>query len=241
LPRSVSSAWFEGPLGRHVIAAEQALMERALAQAFGFLLVQVGHWGTPGALLGGSRVPRNLIAAPTPAERDAVRCEPHELPFPASSVDVVVLPHTLERVQQPHAVIREAERVLVGEGHLVVLGFRPWGAWGVKRLLAHRRFPCDAPNCISEARLGDWLTLLDFEVLSVTRYLHRPPVDHAGYLARSEWLERAGARLWPALAGAYLLVAKKRVLAMTPLRLRRRDMPAIGALVNPVVRFEDAA
>jgi SAM-dependent methyltransferase len=241
MPHPVPTAWFDGPLGRHVFAAEQAAMDQALTQAFGFLLVQVGHWGEPGALLRGSRVPRRLFAATAPAPEDAVLCEPSALPFPANSVDVVVLPHTLERVAEPHAVVREAERVLVGEGHLVVLGFNPWSAWGLKRALGRDRFPCDAQHCITESRLGDWLELLDFEVEGVTRLLHRPPIDHAGYLARSAWLERTGARLWPALNGAYLLVARKRVYGMTPLRLKRREAPGIGALVNPVARFEDAA
>lgn len=241
MPHPVPTAWFDTPLGRHVFAAEQALMAEALAQAFGFVLVQVGHWGAPGGLLGASRVPRHVFAARAPAAEDAVRCAPEALPFAASSVDVVVLPHTLERVDNPHAVIREAERVLVGEGHLLVLGFNPWSAWGLKRALGRTRFPCDAAHCISESRLRDWLALLDFEVTVTTRFLHRPPLDHAGYLARSAWLERFGRRLWPGLGGGYLLVARKRVLGMTPLRPRWREPRAIPALANPVARREEAA
>ena len=38
------------------------------------------------------------------------------LPFPEASLDLVVLPHTLELSADPHQVLREVERVLVPEG-----------------------------------------------------------------------------------------------------------------------------
>ncbi len=47
------------------------------------------------------------------------------LPIGSGSIDAVVLPHSLEIEPDPGAVLREAERVLVGEGQLIVLGFRP--------------------------------------------------------------------------------------------------------------------
>ena len=55
-----------------------------------------------------------------------------QLPIANGAVDAVVLPHTLEFETDPFAVVREADRVLAGEGHLIVLGFRPFSLWGFR-------------------------------------------------------------------------------------------------------------
>ena len=47
------------------------------------------------------------------------------LPIDSHAVDVVILPHVIEFESRPHEALREASRVLVPEGHLVVLGFNP--------------------------------------------------------------------------------------------------------------------
>ena len=47
------------------------------------------------------------------------------LPFPNQSLDLVVLPHTLELTRDPHQALAEVERVLMPEGRVVILGFNP--------------------------------------------------------------------------------------------------------------------
>src|SRR5882672_8313060 len=91
------TAWFDAPQGRHVLAAERALMEGALADVFGFVMVQVGAWGAPGALLRARRIPQ-VVFAGAPAEHGttSVVCAGDALPFDTESVDAVVLPHALE-------------------------------------------------------------------------------------------------------------------------------------------------
>ena len=50
---------------------------------------------------------------------------PDALPLATDSVDALLLPHTLELHDNPHEVLREVARVLIPEGHVVVLGFNP--------------------------------------------------------------------------------------------------------------------
>ncbi len=58
---------------------------------------------------------------------------PQRCPWPADSVDAVLLPHTLEFAADPYAIVREVDRVLSGEGQLVVLrGFQPFSLWGIR-------------------------------------------------------------------------------------------------------------
>jgi ubiquinone/menaquinone biosynthesis C-methylase UbiE len=47
-----------------------------------------------------------------------VRSDLHHLPLAANSIDLVVMPHTLEFAPDPHQMLREVERVLVPEGQV---------------------------------------------------------------------------------------------------------------------------
>ena len=227
--------WFSGPQGQHVLDSERALMDAALADLFGFVMVQLGDWGPRGALLGARRTPQLVIASPD-AEAGAVRCDPAALPFANESVDVLVLPHTLEASRRPHDVMRECERVLVGEGHLVVLGFNPWSAWGARRRVGPQRFPFDFPNCIPEQRLGDWLALLGLETLAAHRHLHGLPFESARAFRRGAFLERAGPRWWPQLAGGYVLTARKRRFGATRLRVNDTRARRVLGTAEPAVQ-----
>jgi len=158
--------------------------------------------------------------------------DPSYLPFAADSVDVVLLPHSLERMAEPEKVLREAERVLHGEGHVLVLGFHPFGPWGIRRYFGMR--PVWGGRFLSLWRLKIWLRVLGFELVEVRQLLFRPPFKSRNLLHRCAFLDRLG---WRVSAGAYMVVAKKRVFGMTPLRKQRsRRQPAFGSVAKPTTR-----
>ncbi|MDH5445612.1 MAG: methyltransferase domain-containing protein, partial [Gammaproteobacteria bacterium] len=151
----------------------------------------------------------------------------------SDSVDVVVLNHALEFSHNPHQVLREVERVLVPEGHLVIMMFNPWSLWAVNRLLL--RWKNTAPWCgkfISATRSKDWLALLGFEVGQSRGYFFRPALQQMTIMERIGWLEKMGQRFWSIFGGGYMLVAKKKTETMTPIRpkwaSRRRRVVAAG-------------
>jgi SAM-dependent methyltransferase len=148
-------------------------------------------------------------------------CAPLDsLPFRSDSIDAIFLPHTLELVEDPYAVLREAERVLCSEGCLMICGFNPFSGWGVRRAFAkyigRQEFPPQTQRMLSQRRLRDWVALLGFDVDSVYGYLGLLPTNGRlpGTVAarpRASWM-----------TGAYLLKARKRVQTMTLVRPRRR-------------------
>ena len=81
-----------------------------------------------------NRVARVHPRAPA-IRRVAVINRYEELPFATHSIDLVVMPHILEFTEDPHQVLREVERVLVPEGHVVITGFNPASLWGVRQYL----------------------------------------------------------------------------------------------------------
>lgn len=219
--------WFDGPLGWRVLREEAALARLALDDVFGFELLQVGAWGPSPHLLGGARTQHTTLLAPEMSPGVTLRAPLQSLPFPSDSIDAIFLPHTLELVEDPYAVLREAERVLCADGCLMICGFNPFSGWGARRLFGQyfRRpaFPPQTRRMLSERRMRDWMALLDFEVENVYGYLGPLPITRRprkmadGSVQQGEYRARR-----PLTAGAYLLKARKRVQTLTLVRPRRR-------------------
>jgi SAM-dependent methyltransferase len=134
------------------------------------------------------------------------------LPFPSASLDLLVLPHTLELSYDPHATLREVERVLVPEGRVVICGFNPNSLWGISK--SCQRGFSEVGDFIGQRRLRDWLQLLSFEVESTSFGCYRPAVKTERWLQRWAWMDQAGVRWWPILGAVYGMVAVKRVQGM---------------------------
>ncbi|AMM22951.1 methyltransferase type 11 [Variovorax sp. PAMC 28711] len=215
-------AWFETPPGRYLLAWEQAQFDHAVADVFGYHALQLGVAEIDG--LRTNRMPHRWLALSDPqhARRSALLTDFSALPFAANSLDLVVLPHTLELSLDPHATLREVERVLVPEGRVVICGLNPASLWGMRQRRAHlyRRlgfgelFLPEAGEFIGFRRMRDWLRLLSFEVESGRFGAYRPAVDSENLLERFRWMDHAGERWWPILGAVYFLVAVKRVRGM---------------------------
>ncbi len=231
--------WFDSPPGRYLLAWEQARFDEAVANIFGYHSLQLGMPLLDG--LRANRMPHQWLAmgqeavegsiafvetggVDGPLQRRAVDLltEPVALPFQASSLDLLVLPHTLELSIDPHAALREVERVLVPEGRVVISGLNPTSLWGLRqrrarlyqRLGRGTLYLPDVGEFIGYRRLRDWLRLLNFEVESARFGCYRPAVRTAHWLERFGWMDPLGERWWPILGAAYFLVAVKRVHGM---------------------------
>lgn len=234
------AGWLQSPLGEALLQREARVVEEALDGIFGEQCLQLGVWGEPRGFVKFARTQRcSTIAHPDNVigeEGPDSWAELHRLPVATDTIDVVVLPHTLEFSDRPHAILREVQRVLRSDGHVVILGFKPGGIWGLRRLLPGAGLPPAVENLISERRLTDWLQLLDLRIHRQLRYFFRWPVSANRRLPSSDW-ERRGQRWWPELAACYMLTAQKRLLALTPVRKPWLVRPkVVGSLVKPTTR-----
>jgi len=234
---SEASSWLESPLGRVVVDLERDVLRDALSDVFGFELLQIGSWGQGSELSATARTQHRRWIAPQAAGPGAVRAQYDALPIASGSVEAVLLPHTLEYAPRPHELLREVDRVLMGEGQALVCGFNPLGPWGLRHRVSGGSFPPPADRLMSEGRLRDWLRLLGFEVVSVRRYLFAPPWSQRPRRDGHGWLERRGPVLAPPLAGAYLVRACKRVHCITPIRpVWNRARTVVGGIAEPTPR-----
>lgn len=202
--------WFDTPLGHYLLEREQAYFDAALADIFGYHAFQLGLPEID--FLRSSRIPlrcRVDVAGPV-----GLRADFRDLPIATNSADLVVLPHALEFSDNPHRILREVERVLLPEAHVVISCFNPWSLWGLRRLLAReRRYPWNG-RFINLPRLKDWLTLLGLEITAGQMGCYVPPCAAQKWLERLAFLEAAGDRWWPIAGGVYFLQAVKRVRGM---------------------------
>ncbi len=127
------------------------------------------------------------------------------------------MPHILEFTEDPHQVLREVERVLVPEGHVVITGFNPVSLWGVRQYLTRLGASPYLPRegrFLTLPRIKDWLKLLSFDVERGRFGCYVPSVRQERWLARWQFMEKAGDRWWPFLGAVYMLTAVKRVRGM---------------------------
>lgn len=235
-PSTQFEDWYQSPLGREVAAQEAACLEGMLEGIFGHYLLQVGGAARFGEVVAASPI-RHRILLPAAVHRAELGMQivasPEHLPVASDSLDAVLLAHSLDFAPDPRQVLREAERVLIPEGRLLILGFNalsPWGLWSLAR--PGGRVPW-CGHFLTRYRVGDWLSLLGFDVESQRMLMFRPP-----WPGWSSYLDGAGRRFWPALGAVYAIRAVKRVSTLTPLRpswkTRRKLLP--GSAVEPTTR-----
>lgn len=239
--------WLKTPPGQYVMDWERERFDEAVADVFGYHALQLGLPELP--TLQNNRIPHRWLAtdifkAPSAADFDftspSLACDFAALPFSENSLDLLLLPHALELSPDPHATLREVERVLVPEGRVVISGLNPMSLWGFRQSrtrLLHRlgvggNYLPEVGDAIGYWRLRDWLRLLSFEVELVQFGCYRPAVRNAAWLERLRWMDRAGERYWPIFGSIYFVVAVKRVRG---LRLLGPSWKAPKALANAPV------
>lgn len=247
--------WLETPPGRCVLAWEQACLDRVVADLFGFHALQLGLPEIDG--LRANRMPQRwiacdslnpapVIALPEPVGAHAstlslptavgLHCRPEQLPFPDQSLDLVVMPHTLELADDPHLALAEVSRVLRPEGRVVMVGLNPVSLWALRQRMGRARrgvglgrSPLFLPRTgefIGYWRLRDWLRLLSFEPEQARFGCYRMPCRSERWLQRWQGMEAVGERWWPVLGAVYFLQAVKRVRGMRLVGLAPRSRSA---------------
>ena len=228
--------WLKTPLGEALLQQEARVVEEALDGIFGEYCLQLGLWGDKRTFLRFTRTQRCSLIAETAEGEPSAIAEMHRLPVESDSLDAVLLPHTLDYTDRQHAILREVDRVLRSNGHVVILGFKPLGLWGLRRLVPGAGMPPGADYLISERRLRDWLQLLDMRIQSASHYFFHWPLPGNKARGSNKW-ERRGQAWWPELAACYMLTAQKRVSTLTQVRpLWRRKPQVVAGLAEPSTR-----
>jgi len=240
-PGNISATdWLSTPSGSYVAAREQSYFDRVVADIFGYHALQLGFGDVD--LLRASRIPLRVQVGQHPTA--GLRADFRDLPVDSNSVDLMLLPHTLEFSSDPHQVVREVARALRPEGHVVISGFNPLSLWGLRRgLSAHRKYPW-CGRFIHLPRVKDWFALVGLEIVAGSMACYAPPCTEQKWLDRFQFMEKAGDRWWPAAGGIYFLQAIKRVRGIRLIMPKWSERAVPKKNLSPVperVRDEEAA
>ncbi|EJG9837525.1 class I SAM-dependent methyltransferase [Salmonella enterica subsp. enterica serovar Infantis] len=209
--------WGELPWGNYYREALEQQLNPWFAKMYGFHLLKIGNLSAEinsEACAVSHQV--NVSSQGSPMQ---VLADPLHLPFADKSVDVCLLAHTLPWCTDPHRLLREADRVLIDDGWLVISGFNPLSLMGLRKLVpVLRKTPPYNSRMFTLMRQLDWLSLLNFAVLHYSRFHVLPWKKQGGRLLNTHI---------PALGCLQLIVARKRTIPLTlnPLRHNKSKTP----------------
>ncbi len=214
--------WYLGRSGSSLRQLETEFLKEVLPGLFGYYLLQIGGAINVEYILR-SPASTNIYldededflsqlkrAKNTPKELNFVCGSYEAIPFLYNVIDIVLLSHVLEYVNNPRLVLEEIFNVLVPEGKLIIFGFNPASYLGLRKLIG-----CNVNGdflkrgrFISVWRMRSWLNEVGFAIIE-QKTLH---------FNSSVLLNKIGNFLLPHFGSAYVFLAEKKVVTLTPER-----------------------
>lgn len=140
------------------------------------------------------------------------------LPFQDHSVDRLLIVHGLEHSDNPSHLLREAWRILVDGGRLLVIVPNRQGLWSF-----HSATPFGRGEPYSKRQIYELVQ----ESLLTPSYndfgLFMPPASWSIVLKTSETCEQVGRKCFPKMGGIILIEARKQAIALVGTCRRRRN------------------
>ncbi len=157
-----------------------------------------------------------------------------ELPLPDSSVDRVLMVHSLEFAENPRESLKEIWRVLAPGGRLVIVVPNRRGVWA---RMEHTPFGSGRPY--SRGQLTALLREANFTPGASSEALFFPPSRIRTLLKLRHVFDRLGRRFWPVFSGVLVIEAQKRLYQGLPVAARasrRVFVPVLAPQGVPTTR-----
>ena len=232
--------WFETPIGEYQLDAENRLISEQLSNLFGYHFMQLSICDNVN-FAKSSRINHCFSLSPcscrienSPYNVQAIS-QFDALPFEDEQIDVTVLHHVLEFSENPHQVLKEAARVTLPRGYILIVGFNPLSLDGVLhrfgRLFSGR--PIWKRHSLNIRRMKDWLEFLDFSCVDVRYASYNLSINNSSYLAKSGFIDRLlGGKKMP-FGSSYCMLARKDKVGLTPIKPIWDHTPLIHAFPLP--------
>ncbi len=234
-------SWYQTDVGELISHAVEQHMWRVTSCIFGYSVIQVGDTFVNRELLKNCTIPMQISI--DRSQTADIISSPAALPICSDSTDLFVLPHTLDFTEKPHEILREVERCLVPEGHMIIIGFNPYSFYGLWRLFFSRKnlAPWNA-KFYSVQRLRDWSSLLGFEEVELHFVGHLLPFKRIQSWGKMQSLRQLLQYQLTNIGGVYIFVARKRVARLTPLKRvwpTTSNQILTGKLPKPTVGMQE--
>jgi SAM-dependent methyltransferase len=225
-------SWQELPNGEVIVDEINRVLTPWWPKFFGYHLLKIG------ALSGyinsdGCSIKHQMNLVERKRSGDII-ADVDDLPFLEHSIDVCLLSHALEFSLDPHHVVREANRVLIPNGYLVITGFNPFSLAGLNKFIPYRKnnTPWNE-RFFSAMRVKDWLHLMGYEILVDEKILHTSLSGKLNQGKLAKYWQKIASEFFPRLGSVYVLVAKKRVHPLTPIKPKWKIIPKFESVKVP--------
>ncbi|SEL07810.1 Methyltransferase domain-containing protein [Colwellia chukchiensis] len=225
-------SWLDIPNGELIVGNINQVLSPWWAKFFGYHLLKIGAL-SDAINSEESPIKHQLTLSNKLANADII-ADIDDLPLLQHSIDVCVLSHALEFSLDPHHVLREANRVLIPNGYLVITGFNAMSLAGLNQFVPYRRK--QAPwneRLFSPMRVKDWLHLMGYEIQLDQRFLHSSLVGKVSQGPFSRYWQHIAARFLPSFGSVYAVIAKKRQLPLTPIKAKWQLGPSFEPVKVP--------
>lgn len=211
-PAARAEAWFAREPGAGFVREALRLTAPELTRVYGHAGLYLRPCAEAPAALSGNML-HSLLRLHRAQSRlgGDLRCADEGLPLVPSSLALVYALHMLESSPEPEGLVREVARLLRPEGVAMFVVLNPFG-------LARLRWATRGPRAIDPATLEGWARAAGLEPMGVRHLgpLWAPDGDVAVDDPRPGVIDR--------LRSSYLLKARRRDAALTPLRGRRASL-----------------
>ncbi|AWB67837.1 SAM-dependent methyltransferase [Saccharobesus litoralis] len=230
-------AWDDLPQGKWLRKQTERHLNQWLPRVFGYHMVKLGHLS---AEIDCSASPiKHQVNVATSGKNIGVKADWHHLPFRENSIDAVLLAHNLDFTHDPHQLLREAHRILIPDGYLIITGFNPISLCGLGRFVP--KLKNDLPwsgRFFSPNRVTDWLNLLGCQVVSEQRFVQRSLIWKKAYI-KNKSITRFTHKHFSYFGAVYVLIARKRELPLTPIKPKWKLNPKLQTVKVGTVRMRN--
>ena len=224
-----------------LISEEKKLLKSVLKDVSGQCFLQLGLWGHSNSFL--NQVRGYWKIAIDSQEFKQFLASPntfgslYQLPIKSDSVDVIIMPHTLESKEDSYQIFLEADRVLQMDGYLIYFGFKPSIFLYLERFMNKNKTSSKINKPISSNKLKSWMHLLNFRIKEIHPYCHKFPTGkpEKEHSFRSK---QRGLRWWSLFASCYMVVAQKKVHTVTPIKKTWRSSSKVApSFIKPTAHI----
>lgn len=217
------SKWLKTYPGQYYLRYEQEQLDAVLPKFYGYYLVQAGvinSYDLKSASTINHRVYAGRITY-RPSLDLLIESNLEELPFQGESVDVFFLPHTLEFCQHPQKLLDEIYHTLIPGGKVIILGFNPYSFIGLTKLIKSNKKTQWIGALRSFAEVRGCLLSSGFTLDFHQYFCFRPPLKSDQLLKKLFFLEQLGQCCFQTLGGVYMIIAQKKSIPFSPVKLNK--------------------
>ncbi len=210
--------WFASPLGSYVLNKEREKLKQHLEFANNLNILILGNSVFNDFLPElYQKIMRSYVCHIAQESTHAtvqVIAALENIPILNDSIDIIILPHSLELAEDKQQALAEMYRILAPEGKVYIFSFNSISLWSVVASIkgVFSKFQFNT-NTIGFFKLHSLIRNTGFDIMHLSTLANVLPINSKFWLSWQRWLDKL--RVWPSpFGGVNFLILHKRVLAM---------------------------